>query len=635
MAKYDEIEAVVGNQRKRIYLLVGVAAAAIGIGAALQLMPRPRGADEEGHKVVIIDDDAGGLAAYLGGYGFEAITGDLDDWKASIPEKAPQLIEGEVGLEEVFAFADEYGYGYVVVENPARLDYAGLDIEPAPSFSESDSFAVFSVGDFGFPSLMTVSPPSSEVMSSRGIDLLRTLFLQEKLAETLQPEDASMDGITLRSKLSKAVDLLEQLAVLDDKVAQIQTDTRNELEAKTAMGNGKIKVLDEIHEGSSFHPLADGRLMQISQAVSLTSENGIRLDLEPGRTFSLSALPAGAAMSPEARQPCAELFGGTLDRAERLGTESARDGSAALIQTVSDGTHLFTFDAKAGACGLKDEGKVDIPDAARGYIAVSQKRVATKTREDGLAIVDVLDPGGGNTRFGFVPTVGTKSLAWLDERHLVFLNYVEVPADAPEGTPELALVFLSLDRPDLALELRVAGLDEVYEIFALPSVEKGKAKPSLIVRTRSGYTNELQRVDFGVDGWDALFENPPRDPALADLERDDLPTVVHLDIGAVESTRVLSVDHATKPFTVSPDGKWAALTTWSDGGKEVLLVAIPPRGGATNAPIVVTDDEWYDRDPAFTRDGKRLVWITEHELGDVDGKVWSIRGAEMAGLTAP
>ncbi len=619
MAQYDEIEAVVGNQRKKIWVLVGIAGLGVAGVAAYRMIPRGIGQPEEADKVLIVHDMGGGSAAYLGGYGFEAVTGSFEAWQKGIPEKWPEMAGKEIGLPEIMAFADYGGYGYVAFENPERFDFSVLEVEPAPSYDAHTRFAVLSAGDFAFPHAFTKNPEPSAVMDGRGLDLMRALFEQERIAETLDPGGASMDGVQLRSRISRAVDEIEQLAVLEEKVEKIRFETIEALQPKSPTKDAQIRLADGVTEGSSALPLADGRVLLVSQAVSMTSENGIRLDMEVSRDYSLRALPIEGSGDADSRQACPEFLSGSLPRAERLATEGARDGSAVLVRTATEGFHLWSFDAKAGPCGLKDAGALEMPEDWGGYAAVEGTQVATKVLEDGEAVVDVVDIEGGHRRLGFVPSEGTKSLTWLDDKHLVLVSYADWQT--------VGLVFLSVDRPDLALEMRVPALSNIYELQPV----SGGDQPVLIVRTREGGTNELVRLDFK-RSWDDFFESPARLAGSEDRVREDLPTVVQIDPVVAQPTTIVSIEAEMKPFDVSPDGKWATYTSFADDRKEVSLVAIPAAGGEKQAPLPVTRDELYDRDVRFTRDGKRLVWRTEHELGDVNGTLYSVRSVELADL---
>lgn len=628
--EHDDIDIVVGSHRPKIAFLMFLIVAGVAAAVIHKLTPRGTGNDEQGEKVLIVQEYSGGLAAYLGGYGFDAVTGSLTTWKSKIPEEMPELVGVDIQLPEILAFADRYGYGFVAIESPERFDFTGLEIDPAPSFDEYTRFAVLTAGDFAFPHVFSKNPKPSEIMGSRGLDLMGALFEQPQLKETLSPKDASMDAIKLRSIIAAAIDEVTQLKSLEAQVETILLKTSDSLRAKISGDKGDIHLVDKVSEGSSIIPLADGRAITVSQEVSLTSDNGIRLDLEVSRDWKLRALRAGAPMTAEARKTCESLLGGTIERSERLGSEGSRDGKTVLIRTVSKGTQLFSFDKSAGPCGLKELGTVELSDQFRGHLAVGYDKVAAKWREDGRTIVEVRDVGELNLRLGNFPSRGAKSLTWLDKRHLALVSYGDGPG--------VSLILLSLDRPDLVLEMRVPERADFYEIHPLSSDANG----SLVIRTGERGVNRIERLDFN-HSWSELFAQANMDNAVErsaeELNVDGQyqgPAVVLLDpVEEVLPTSVVEVDSGMKPFDLSPNGQWVAYTSFAEGGKEVHLVRVPGKGDSPTAPIAITQDEFYDRDVRFSLDGKRLFWRTEHELGRVNGTLYSVRGIELEGFVGP
>jgi hypothetical protein len=626
----DDIDIVVGTHRPKIAFLLFLIVAGVTAAVIHKMIPRGTGNDEEAHKVLIVQEYSGGLAAYLSGFGFDAVTGSHGAWKNKVPEEMPELAGQEINLAEILAFADRYGYGFVAIESPERFNFSALDVEPAPTFDSHTRFAVLTTGDFAFPHVFSKNPEPSEVMGSRGLDLMRALFEQPQLAETLSPKDASMDAIKLRSLISPAIDEVLQLAELEKQVETILLETSDELRAPVAGGKGDIHLADKVSEGSSIIPLADGRAITVSQEVSLTSDNGIRLDLEVSRDWKLRALSPTAPLAAEERVACETLLGGTVDRSERLGSQGAHDGRTVLIRTVSSGTQLFAFDTGSGPCGLKPLGKLELSNDFSGRAAVGHDKVAVKWREDGRAQIEVVDTGTLHLRLGNFPSRGTKSLTWLDDRHLAIVTFDERPG--------VSLALLSLDRPDLVLDLHVPDRSEFYEVR--PLLRNGHA--SLVVRTREGRTNRIERLDFN-HGWAELFEQSElaitQQEGTADA--DDTvgdsgtpgPTILALDpIEEVVPTTVVEVESGMKPFDLSPHGDWVAYTSFAEGGKEVHLVRVPETGASPSAPITLTSDDFYDRDVRFSLDGKRLFWRTEHELGGVNGTLYSLRAVELSTL---
>jgi hypothetical protein len=93
-----------------------------------------------------------GYAAVLEGNGFDAAEGDLAYWVEKAKAQVPEL---EVdGIEAVMQLADQFGYGYVVFEEPREVDFGPLELDDVPEFEDHVLFAVLSVGDFAFPPVM-------------------------------------------------------------------------------------------------------------------------------------------------------------------------------------------------------------------------------------------------------------------------------------------------------------------------------------------------------------------------------------------------------------------------------------------------------------------------------------------------
>src|SRR5689334_3394035 len=228
MRELDELEA---NNTKRIVLgLVGLVAVAAGIG--LLFRAKGKGALEEDQKILIIEDRIVGLGSWTADLGFEPMTGDFEAWQSELAEQDGKRDAAEFGLPDILEFADRYGYGYVVIETPQRfadeIAKLELDEDGANSVGESQ-FAVISIGDFARPHQLGVDPPASSIQLDVGRQLLRTLFAHPRLSQTMDKGAAPSDIQAARLKLDKAIRMVEQIAVDEQRAVKMVSELETEL----------------------------------------------------------------------------------------------------------------------------------------------------------------------------------------------------------------------------------------------------------------------------------------------------------------------------------------------------------------------------------------------------------------------
>jgi hypothetical protein len=192
-ADLEDMEALTGSKRAPIILL----AATIGLGlagAAWAFWPSGGiGNPEDPAKILVVTEHAS-REPFLEKMGFDADAQTLDNLEA----KAHAEVEGlEVeGLAAIVTLADQFGFGYVVFEQPEKLDFSGLELDAAPTFDDNVRYAVVSVGDLADPMKVTT-----------GSDLLQALFEQDRLAALVPPnEPTDVEAVELRDKLREGVD---------------------------------------------------------------------------------------------------------------------------------------------------------------------------------------------------------------------------------------------------------------------------------------------------------------------------------------------------------------------------------------------------------------------------------------------
>ncbi|HEY8375364.1 MAG TPA: hypothetical protein VIK91_02695, partial [Nannocystis sp.] len=167
--------------------------------------PGPIGNREQPERVLVVPASHWRYRPYLEKWGFTAQEGRMQTMVDELREKLPDATE--TGPAAVLKLADWAGFAYVAFENPAALDFSGLDIDGGvPTFEPHHRFAVVSAGDYAFPHKLTVSAEPSEYMSGPELDLLSALFAQEPLASTLRDDPKSgPDVIVLRTKVQEGI----------------------------------------------------------------------------------------------------------------------------------------------------------------------------------------------------------------------------------------------------------------------------------------------------------------------------------------------------------------------------------------------------------------------------------------------
>ncbi|MBN1334508.1 MAG: PD40 domain-containing protein [Deltaproteobacteria bacterium] len=126
-----------------------------------------------------------------------------------------------------------------------------------------------------------------------------------------------------------------------------------------------------------------------------------------------------------------------------------------------------------------------------------------------------------------------------------------------------------------------------------------------------------------------------RDPAFSPDGRDLLVVTNHIQETRLSrlgvDRRLVDVDapgghaqHATPCF--SPDGRWVALSLWSEGSRDLWIYR------ADGTPLArLTHDDALDRDPAWSPDGRTLFFSSDRSgIYDIyavdlaDGRLWQV-----------
>ncbi|MGH1340026.1 MAG: TolB family protein [Nannocystales bacterium] len=572
------------------------------------------GAPERADKVLVVR--AGNIAGYsavLGRDGFDAAEGSLEHWVEKARLELPDPPEG-TDVQIVLTLADHFGYGYVVFEHPAEVDFSEIDIEGMPEFEEHVRFAALSVGDFAFPHQMTVNPEPSTALRRVEIGLLQALFAQEALAQALPENDsASVESIQLRSRLEDAIvdlDLVDRAeALAEETVSEISRVLREE------RGRNQPVRLAGDNDGGRAVPNPRGGVVSLVRHFDVVSDDGIRAELE----WSPQEVFTAPQPSEQGRAPlCAPMFNHAALDGPPVDLIASPDGAALLIERRGRPQQVWMSSPQA-ECGyvfadLPESGLQEVADTVPGREFVA--RLGTIDAEATFEFVDALK---GTATLVELTGVAIRDAAWLDARFMA-------------ATGDDGLVYLlDAKRESKPLSVMPTKLGRDPALF-----EVAKLSDDSLVLTVGAEPRRLVRLQANVS-WGALFQAPPALPALeptpgSDEQPQDPPAVtVRLDSAAFTTTTLTRAGIAREPVG-SPDGSSVAFTILDRAlddpgqGRDSEIALIGAAGGDLE---LLTKNGVRDRSPRFTADGGTVLFQTRVEMPRSSWRVEVPRGVAV------
>lgn len=562
------------------------------------------GAPERADKVLVVrGGDIAGYSAVLGRDGFDAAEGSLKHWVDKAHLELPEPPEG-TDVQVVLTLADHFGYGYVVFENPAEVDFSSIEIEAMPAFEDHVRFAALSVGDFAFPHLMTVNPEPSTALRRVEIGLLQALFAQPALADALPGNDsASVESIQLRSKLEDAIldlKLVERAeALAGETVSEISRVLRDERGA-----NEPVRLAGE-NDGGRAVPNPRGGVLTLVRHFDVVSDDGIRAELQ----WAPQAMFAAPKPSEDGRESfCAPMFRAAALDGPPLELITSPDGASLLVQRRGRADQLW-MSTGGTECGYTF---LDLPDSQLQEVANTlpgREFVARLGTMDGEATFEFVHALDGSSSRVEITGVAIRDAAWLDARYMA-------------ATGDDGWVYL-LDAKAESKPLSVMPTDLGRD----PSLfEVAKLSDNSLLLTVGSEPRRLVRVQANVS-WSALFSAPPALPMLEETASPDqaapapdadepVEVTIRLDPTTFTATTLTRAGTVTEPVG-SPDGTSVAFTILDRGlddpgqgaDSEIALI------GADGANLkLLTKNSVRDRSPAFTADGASVLFQTRVEL---------------------
>jgi len=412
------VDAYQRSGRGKLLALGGVAVAASGLGAYLLLAPPGnRGAEDHPNRVLIVGPESVGLADWLGRQGFSAEERTFASAVSAGGDLDPTLD----GLPAVYAFADNQGFGYLVVHPPTTYDFKGLG-EGGDSVPEGATVAVVAVGDvaekggsvtFGVPSAAVEHPAPY----GQQVGLLLGLFEQPRLARIVEGETHGSDlevAADLRSKSA-----LENLALLIkgqrgfDNLPLAWETARSTPEAPKPLIpiGGAFESLDA-------YPLADGGILAMTTEPGWHTDDGRRAQLaDDQRRFARYIKPGDVDHAADGSLADAGQACGPVDVSDIQAMQVNGAGDAIALQR-----HLDLADVSAWSVQIikQDTSLVGCPFAAVGYPLRARQMYDLGPPHPSGAMLMVSD----RLRFGFkgrerswnYPVIGPDggASAWVD-----------------------------------------------------------------------------------------------------------------------------------------------------------------------------------------------------------------------------
>jgi len=633
-------------------IFLGVLALAVVAGLAWWFTrpPSAEGEPEDPRRLLVVSDIEG-LDVALNDLGFEVEQGSFD-------ALAAEGGEGE-GIEAILHLADLRGFGYVVLQDPSSHGIAGIRVTAdSADVGPSDPWAVFTVGELGMPPKVTVDDEASELPLPSYVQVLRAVFNQERLANTLFAEARlPMDSVELHARIKTAVDLHGGYAMLDRRVMS-DMRTRSEAVVDAEEIEPKPVVLAKALEQTESIPLGDGTVLSFVQGWRLDGPWDPDVGIQPELELALFYQPPGE-LDPAARKRCTSLRGGVMPLGETDPTLSMR-GDALLFET-SRGLELWALDVNASACAFENKGR--IPAVRDGEYSVgapdrSGRLLRPADVPSGLGI-NLWTAGKDEPEVIDLPGCTTMAEPiWLDEDHFAVVCGFRPPPEAyldslyvdeedeppPPPPPEQTWIYVARisDQRILAIAdpvlgnngevypIHVVGSSRYLDLFAVHTWNSGlvhlrSEQPiSAMFIAAEEVFSALQEADAKaalVDPSAEVEVDPVTGEPLVPSEPLLRPSFVpEGSMVAIVDPEQLTTDtngSSVDPDTVvlSPDGK--SLAYLMRDRHEIMVMPLD----ADLPTTVANNPDATHSPPRFTADGKALVFTTRYDGRDREERV--------------
>jgi hypothetical protein len=619
VVKAADAEVLSWGFRSRLALLmlliVGALAAAMWSGLRDQGVGEP----EDRRKLMVVTQP-GSEADYhavLERGGFVIEVGEFAAWE---DDAAVQLPESEAqGVALLLEYADLRGFGFVVFEAPAKLDFSGIDLEPSLDEIEqldAREYAAVSVGDLAFPHRLAVDevgePPLLRVPGHAALEAVLeqpAVYAREDDDRPTVAELQHEAAIEMARRMSERPATFEQ--TIANAGAMIERRLSVDADARTLVG--------PFATGSAV-PTPEGVLL-VHHALDIYSDDALTLEQGVGETLHFEWLDdAALARVRESGEstptPCPSLAAGSIQMRRGPQIEAAVDGSALAISTRDEPMIIWRKLAQPG-CAWAEQARISSSSALdEQEIVLAPRFTAGPDGLDGQGRSMMAEFGDDGTqalvRLWLTPQpsgveepiellrlpVGIfKALAFIDDVHLVALARVPLPSEEQTASQRHEFFLHLLDRRRPGAHLRIpaeffAGERSVRELAVVRPAVEGEGPRFAATLVADGVDTELAVLTIGAAAWQRFVDGEPDPTELFTLTPEEL------DMRSLERAPAIAA------LAVGPEGIVHAL---ANGATPAEIVVHPLDGGPERQ---LTNNELVDTLPHFTADGRAVVFVT-------------------------
>lgn len=613
----SDAEVLSWGFRSRLTLLGLLAASALAAALWSGLRDQGIGEPEDRRKLMVVTQPGSDADYYavLERGGFVIEVERFADWevdaRALLPDSDAQ------GVALLLEYADARGFGFVVFEAPAQLDFSELELEPSLDEIEqldARDHAVLSVGDLAFPHRLGVDEIGEHPhVRLPGYGALEALFQQPAVRAREDDSRPTVPELQYEAAIEPARRMLERPATFAKTIADAQATIDEALAA-----DPDVRALVGRFTTGSAVPTPEGVLL-VHHELVIFSDNALALAQRPGETMqfewlgedALTRLREHGEHGEHGVEPCPSLAGGSIEMARQPRIEAAVDGSALAIFAGEQATVWRKLEqpgctwaehARLPSSAFAGRAVVLAPRFAGGPEALATTSViaAIDVDEDAHARVSLWStPELGAVELLRVPDATFGALAFIDDYHLAVL--ARTPLAAQEQTTKRradhALHVLDRRRPGAHLRIAAeffAADRSLRELAVVEPAVEGEHGPRLaLTLVEDGVDTQVVVLTIGAAAWQRFVEGQG-DPAelLFTLTPDELEL---REVGRAPAIAALAVGPDALVHALAHGGVPAEIAVHAlDGGPERRL----------------THNELVDTLPRFTADGRAVVFVT-------------------------